>query len=388
MRVIVLAGFDQSLLNFRGPLLHAMQEAGHTVVGAAPAETPGVPPKLAEIGVRFAPVILARAGLNPLADGLSLLRLKDLFEKERPDVLLGYTIKPVIYGSLAASWAGVPQIYALITGLGAAFHSAGIKGRLMRFLAVRMYRLALARCTKILVQNREIAELFIREGVVSADKVVVVPGSGVDTQHFNVMPMPSGPPIFLLLARLLRDKGISEYVAAAKLVKQQMPTARFLLVGNMDPNPAAISPEELETWTQAGVVEYLAAVADVQPLLSACTIYVLPSYHEGMPRSVLEAMATGRPIITTDTIGCRETIAHPGAADAEAVRTGENGVLVPVRAVQALAAAMLRLARDPDLCARMGRSGREIVEQRFDVHHINRQMLDSMGLAREPTEDQ
>lgn len=380
-KILVLGGFDRSLLNFRGPLLRAMVQAGHAVVAAAPAETPGVPEKLAVLGVRYVPVALARAGLNPLADGLTFLRLLRLFRRERPAMVLGYTIKPVIYGSLAAAWVGVPRIYALVTGLGAAFHAAGGKGWLLRLVATRLYRLALARCSLVMVQNQEIAELFIRENIAPASKVVVVPGSGVDTGYFQSVPIPLGAPVFLLLGRMLRDKGVEEYVAAARLVRQQRPDARFLLVGDTDPNPAAIAPQQLEQWQQEGVVEYRPAVADVRPLLAQCTVYVLPSYHEGMPRSVLEAMATGRPVITTDTIGCKETIADAGAPDAEAVRIGENGVLVPVRTVLPLAAAMLRLARDAELCARMGRRGRLIAEQRFDVRLINRQMMLAMEVA-------
>jgi len=331
--------------------------------------------------VRYEPVSLARTGLNPLTDLASMFRLRRVFKRQRPDVVLSYTIKPVIYGSLAASWTGVPRIYSLITGLGAAFHTSGIKGRLLRFLAVSMYRLALARCNKVFVQNREIAELFIRESIVASDKIVVVPGSGVDTQHFIPVPLPPGPPVFLLLARMLRDKGVEEYVAAARLVKKEMPQARFLLVGDTDPNPAAIPERQLKQWNEEGVIEYRSAISDVRPLLSACSAYVLPSYHEGMPRSVLEAMATGRPVITTDTIGCRETVINPGPADAEGIRTGENGLLVPVRSIGPLAAAMLRLARNSSMGAAMGQRGREVVEQQFDARLINDLTLRAMDLT-------
>lgn len=382
-KVLLVGGYDRSLLNFRGALLRAMVQAGHTVIGAAPNETRGVSQALFDIGVRYVPFALTRAGLNPMLDVRALRRLRALFQHEGPDVVLSYTIKPVIYGSLAASWAGVPRIYALITGLGAGFHTSGIKGRMLRFMIVTMYRMSLGRCTKVFVQNKEIAELFIREKIVPADKVMVVAGSGVDTRHFAFSPMPEGAPVFLLLARMLRDKGVGEYVTAARLVKAQIPQARFLLVGDTDPNPAAISRKQLDQWNAEGGVEYHSAVSDVRALLSDCSVYVLPSYHEGMPRSVLEAMAVGRPVITTDTIGCRETIREAGAADHEDIRTGENGLLVPVRSIGPLAAAMLRLAKDPCLRAQMGRRGREIAEQQFDVQLINGWMLHAMDLAGE-----
>lgn len=379
--VLVLGGYDRSLLNFRGPLLKAMVEAGHKVIGAAPADTPSVPADLAALGVRFAPVAIARTGLNPVSDMASLAKLTRFLRQERPDLVLSYTIKPVIYGSLAAWWAGVPKIYSLITGLGAAFNSEGIRGRILRFTAILMYRRALARCTKVFVQNQEIAELFIREGIVAASKIVVVAGSGVDVQRFHAASAPAGPPIFLLLARMLRDKGIEEYVSAARSVKQQMSSARFLLVGDIDSNPAAISKDQLNQWNREGVVEYRPAVSDVRPLLAGCSVYVLPSYHEGMPRSVLEAMAMARPVITTDTIGCRETIIDAGAPDEAGIRVGANGLLVPVRSTGPLAIAMLRLASNRQLQVDMGQRGREIAEQQFDVSRINSQMLATMGLT-------
>lgn len=378
---MLVAGFDRSLLNFRGPLLQALHRAGYDVIAAAPSESSDVPAALLDMGIRFQPVSIERAGLNPIADVMSLRRLRALFERERPEVILSYTIKPVIYGSLAAGQAKVPRIYALITGLGAAYHSSGVKGFILKETATQLYRLALKRCTKIFVQNQDIANLFQRRHITSSQKLIVVPGSGIDVGHYAAADFVTGRPVFLVLARMLRDKGIAEYVAAAKIVKLHEPAARFLLVGDTDSNPAAISAEQLAKWNTDGVVEYRPSVSDVRPLLAACSVYVLPSYHEGMPRSVLEAMATGRPVITTDTIGCRETIINAGPADQQGIRVGENGLLVPVARVEPLAAAMLKLLKDCELSARMGRRGRQIAEERFDVHKINFQMMQAMNLA-------
>lgn len=381
MKVLVLGGLDISLLNFRGPLLRALVAAGHEVIGAAPAQTATVPAQLSAIGVGFAPIPLARAGMNPFVDRRSIRALEALFRKEKPDVILAYTIKPVIYGLLAAKRAGVPRCYALITGLGAAFYTPGLKGWVMKSVATWLYRISLRHCACIMVQNQDIVDFFVRAGIVAdPSRLLIVAGSGVNTAHFTSTPSPNGPPVFLLLARMLRDKGVAEYVAAARLVRKEFPNARFLLVGDTDPNPAAISKEQLNQWNGEGVVEYRPAVADVRPLLADCSVYVLPSYHEGMPRSVLEAMATGRPIITTDTIGCRETVINAGPADQEGIRVGENGLLVPVRGVEPLAAAMLRLAKNADLCKSMGSKGRTIVEQQFDVRKINDLMLRAMDL--------
>ncbi len=386
MKILVLAGLDSSLLNFRGPLLRAFIDAGHDVVAAAPAQTAGVPESLSKVGVRYEPVSLARAGLNPLADLAGLFRLRRLFKRQRPDIVLSYTIKPVIYGSLAAWLAGVPRIYALITGLGAAFHTSGAKGRVLRIIAVFLYRHALRRCTKVFAQNRDIADLFIREKIVGQDKILVVPGSGVDTNHFAFSSLPAGSPVFLYLGRLLRDKGIAELVAATRLLKSSHPKAKVLLIGDIDPNPASFSADEVAAWQREGIVECMGFQADVRPYLRDCTVFVLPSYHEGLPRSVLEAMAAGRPIITTDTIGCRETVFAVTEADqASGIKRGRNGFLVPVRSIEPLAAAMTLLAHDRDMAVAMGRESRTLVEKHFDVGLINTMMLGAMDLSPDST---
>jgi len=382
MKILVLGGFGQSLVNFRGPLLRAIHQAGHSIVAAAPAGSETVPQALNQLGVRFIPITLARAGLNPLVDVLTLFGLTKLFRRERPNVVLSYTIKPVIYGSLAARLAGVPKIYALITGLGAAFHTSGIKGSCLRFSAVCLYRFALRRCTKVFAQNRDIADMFIRERIVTADKISVVPGSGVDTDHFAFSPLPEGRPVFLYLGRLLRDKGIAELVAATRLLKVSHPEAKVYLVGDIDPNPASFSAEEVAVWQREGIVEHKGYQADVRPYLRDCTAFVLPSYHEGLPRSVLEAMATGRPVITTDAIGCRETVFDTSKADPlSGIKRGLNGFLVPVRSIEPLAVAMKILAHDRDMAVAMGRESRTLVERHFDVGLINNLMLKAMNLT-------
>jgi len=381
MKIAIIAGLDVSLVNFRGHLLHTLVHAGHDVIALAPPETVGMPERLSQLGVRYIPVHLSRTGLNLLNDVSYRRELHRIFNKECPDMVLAYTIKPVIHGMHAAVQAGVPWRYALITGLGAAFYTSGLKGWVLRIAGAWFYRRSLRHCTRVIVQNQGIADFFLREGIFNdRSRLLVVSGSGVDTLHFASVRPPKGPPVFLLLARMLRDKGVEEFVSAAKLVKKQLPQARFLLVGDTDPNPAAISQEQLNRWNQEGVVEYLPAVSDVRPLLTGCSVYVLPSYHEGMPRSVLEAMATGRPVITTDAIGCRETVINVGPPDSEGIRVGDNGLLVPVRGVASLAAAMLRLAGDAGLREKMGRRGREIAEQQFDVRLINDVMLRAMDL--------
>lgn len=382
MKVLILAGYDRSLINFRAPLIRDLCAAGCEVVTAAPPENGDVPARIAALGARFVGVELSRAGLNPLADYATYRRLLALFRSEKPDLLLSYTIKPVIYGSLAASRENVPSVYALITGLGAAFHTSGIRGRAFRFMAVFLYRLALRRCTRVLAQNKDIAELFIRDGIVTEDKISVVPGSGVDTTNFAFSVLPERPPVFLYLGRLLRDKGIAELVAATRLLKASHPEVRVLLVGDIDPNPASFSAAEVAAWQNEGIVAHIGYQADVRPYLRDCTAFVLPSYHEGLPRSVLEAMSTGRPIITTDAMGCRETVFEAAeAAPLSGIKRGINGFLVPVRSVEPLATAMKMLVQDRDMAAAMGRESRTLVERHFTVELINNLMLKAMGLT-------
>lgn len=388
MKVMVLTGHDWALLNYRGPLLRALVTAGHEAVAAAPPENPTVVTALKNMGVGFVPVPITRAGLNPFADLRTVWALRRMLQRERPAVLLSHAVKSVIYGSIAAKFAGVPHIHCLIAGLGSAFNTPGLKGRLLKTVATQLYRLAFTCCDTVFVQNSEIGEMFIRQGVVPARKVVVVPGSGVDTDHFGLAPLPEGPPVFLFVGRLLRDKGIREFIAAAKLVKARLPEARFVVVGDIDPNPTSVSAAEIESWRSQGVVEHHGFAHDVRPLLHRCSVFVLPSYHEGVPRSTLEAMAVGRPIVTTDVIGCRETIRNAGPDDTVAAGTkrGRNGFLVPVGTVEPLAAAMERLARDRVMALAMARESRMIAETVFDVRLVNQVMLTAMKLmpAEEP----
>lgn len=371
MRLLVVAGFAESIVSFRGALIRALIRVGCEVHVAAPGMLafPQIGQELGLSADRLHDVPMARAGTNPLSDARTLIALYRLMRAMRPDAVLPYTIKPVIYGTLAAWLARVPRRYALVTGLGYAFtgEKAGLVKRIIRLL----YGLALARATKVFFQNPDDDRLFRQLGILPARAPsVVVNGSGVDVSAFAVAPLPAPPPSFLLIARLLGDKGVREYVDAASKVEKRHPQARFLLVGWIDENPDAISQAELDRWVEEGVIEFLGKLADVQPAIAAATVYVLPSYREGTPRTVLEAMAMGRPVITTDAPGCRETVVD-----------GENGFLVPVRSVDALVDAMTRFIEEPGLAARMGACSRRIAEDKYDVHKVNAVMLREMGIG-------
>ncbi len=374
MKFLLVAGYAESLLNFRGELIKALRMQGFEVHVVAPGLNPDslLFRRLKDKGIVVHNIPLNRTGMNPLLDIKSLLYLYVVMRRVRPDYFLAYTAKPVIYGSIAAHIAAVPKRFALITGLGYAFqgqeNNRGSRS-LLRSLVRRFYSLALGGIHKVFFQNPDDEALFRFLGILDMSvPSCVVNGSGVDVAQYSVAPLPAEPS-FLLIARLLGDKGVREYVEAARRVRVRQPAAVCRLVGWIDENPDAIRQHELDGWVAEGVVEYLGRLEDVRPAIAASSVYVLPSYREGTPRTVLEAMAMGRAIITTDAPGCRETVID-----------GDNGYLVPVKAVDELASAMLRFIEDPELPARMGARSRQIVEDKYDVHRVNAVMLTEMGI--------
>ncbi len=371
MKIVVLASYAGSLLAFRGELLRALAAQGHEVVAAAPGPGDTVIERLAELGVRYVSAPMARAGLDPLEDMRTLGALFRMLRAEKPDVILAYTAKPVIYGLIAARLARVPLRAAIISGRGSALAGGkGWKRRLLAGLTTFLYAVSLRGADVVFFQNRDDERLFRTKGMVGrGQRCLTVAGSGVDLEHYAVTPLPDPPTTFLMIGRLLREKGVFEYVEAARTVKTERPSTRFLLLGDIDANPTSLSSSALDTLRAEGTVEYLGTVRDVRPVISAAHVVVLPSYHEGMPRSVLEGLSMGRAVITTDAPGCRET-----------VEPERNGLLVPVRDAVALAAAMSRLADQPDLISHMGSEGRRLAERRFDVHSVNRSILEALEL--------
>lgn len=374
IRIFLVAGLASSLRNFRGPLIKEMISHGYEVHVAAPGVRQDSPTLawLSAVGATAHDIDLARTGISPTADLKNLLQLYRLMRQIRPALFLGYTIKPVIWGLLAARLAHVPRRVALITGLGYAFtDGAGLLRRLMRLVVKGLYKAALRWSTLVFFQNPDDHADFHRMGLIPAHvPVQVVSGSGIDLERFPMEPMPPMPVKFVLIARLLADKGVREYVAAARLLRKDWPEVEFHLVGGTDPNPAGIPDAEVKSWHADADVIWHGHLSDVRPTLAQAHVYVLPSYREGMPRTVLEAMATGRAVITTDAPGCRQAVAE-----------GETGFLVPVRDVEALAAAMCRFLQEPHLIERLGCAGRARAENVFDVNRVNADMLLSMGLA-------
>jgi len=375
-KILIALNTAWNLYNFRAGLIRSLVEAGYDVVAVAPPDE--YAHRLLELGCRFVPFPMDNMGTNPARDLLLALRFFCLFMRERPDVYLGYTVKPNVYGSLMAHTLGIPVVNN-IAGLGTAF----IKQTWLTELVRRLYRLALSRSVKVFFQNESDRRLFVEGGLVRRETIDLVPGSGIDLLQFapvtgrfwigSSLAPPSndgGKFRFLLIARMVWDKGIGEYVEAARRLREHFPYAEFFLLGFLDvQNPTAISRAQMDLWVAEGVVNYLGETDDVRPHLAAADCIVLPSYREGTPRTLLEAAAMARPIVTTDAVGCREVLDD-----------GRNGFLCKPRDAGDLAAKMeLMLLLTDEQRREMGLRGREKMEREFDEQIVIRKYLDTIA---------
>lgn len=370
--IAIISSQAFSLVNFRGLLIADLVASKVRVYALAPDYTDEFRRQVIELGAMPVDFDLSRTGMSPLRDLVNMFKLAGLLLRLKPNVVLAYFIKPVIYGTLAAWLAHVPRRVAMIEGLGYVFTQTGESlswsRKLLRQGVGLLYRLALSRAHRVVFLNRDDSADFLRAGLVDRAKLEHLEGIGVDIGYWLPTPPVSRPVTFLLAARLLREKGIIEYAEAARLVKKHYPQTRFILLGAVDPNPGSLSQHEVAQLVHDHAIEWPGHV-DVKPWLAETSVYVLPSYREGLPRSTQEAMAMGRAVITTDVPGCRETVID-----------GINGFLVPVRDVAALVNAMLRFVRQPELIETMGYQSRQMVEQRFDAKKINPRLLRILDL--------
>jgi glycosyltransferase involved in cell wall biosynthesis len=346
--------------------MRALKMQGATVLGGGAAGD-GFEPKIEALGVPFVPLPIDKKSIRPDADVELFWTLYRWYRREKPDVVHHFTIKPVIYGSIAARLARVPRIVNTVTGLGFVFQEEVVW---LRRLVERLYHVALACAHFTFFQNPDDLEMFLNRRLVKQRKAGLLPGSGVDCAFFSPeisRPQPSEKPlIFLMVARLLRDKGVYEFVEAARLVKRDFPATQFQMLGGRDErNPTLVPQWELDAWQQEGLITWLGEVADVRPFVADADVVVLPSYYrEGVPRALLEAAAMEKPLITTDAVGCREVVDE-----------GVNGLLVPVKDATVLADAMIRMLKDPAMRVRMGKAGRKKMEQDFDERIVLRKIL-------------
>jgi glycosyltransferase involved in cell wall biosynthesis len=354
------AGF---FLSHRAPVAEAARKAGYEVHVATPA---GAATEVIAGSFPHHPIALSRRGTGPLREAVSVLELARLYRRLRPELVEHATIKPVIYGGLAARVVRAPATVSWMTGLGFVFISTGVRARVARGVVSSAYRVALHRPrSRVIFENPDDRALFTGLHLVPADRAELIRGAGVDMSRFRPRPEPPGPPLVILASRMLRDKGVEEFVAAARLLRARGEPARFALVGDSDPgNPASIPEGRLRGWGESGVVEWWGQRSDMPEVFAAAHVVCLPSYREGLPKVLVEAAASGRAIVATDVPGCREI-----------VRDGSNGVLVPPRDAPALAAAIARLLDDAPERARMGARGRELAEREFALELVVQQTL-------------
>lgn len=377
-RLLYVVNNPAFFLSHRLPIALAARGAGYdvhvaTMAGAAAAD-------IEALGLRHHPIPMSRSGKNPIQECATLFALWRLCRSLRPDLVHAVTIKPVLYGGIAARLAGVPSYVAAVSGLGFIFMRKRRGFDFLRWAALALYRLALGhRNSRVIFQNTSDRDVLLEAGAVRQRQVELIRGSGVDLERFAALPEPDGPVVAVMVARLLADKGVREFVDAARMASARSNGLRWALAGSVDSgNPASITPQELERWREEGVVEYLGEQADVAGLYARSHIAVLPSYREGLPKSLIEAAACGRAVVTTDVPGCRD-----------AIEAGVTGLLVPPRDAVALASAVQRLADDAELRRRFGAEGRLLAERAFDIRQVVQRHLElydtliaSSGAAR------
>jgi glycosyltransferase involved in cell wall biosynthesis len=368
-RVALITSAARTVPNFRGTLIEELVARGVEVLALAPDWEDHTRAATRALGAEPIDISMARAGLNPARDALDTVKMLAVLRRRAPDAILTYFAKPNIYGMLAGRMAGVRRRIAMVEGLGFAFESSdlvGAKAKLISSGIKSLYKAAFSCANLVLFLNGEDEAVFRSEKLVAPDKILGFGGIGVDLDAFAPALPVLDPPTFLLMARLLRGKGILEYAEAAAEVKSYHPQARFVLLGDVDANPDSLTSADITPWVQRGVIEWPGHVSDVRAQLAASSVFVLPAWcREGLPRSTQEAAAMARPVITTDVVGCRDTVVD-----------GVNGFMVPGRNVAALAAAMTRFVEEPALIASMGLASRQLAEERWNGRVKSQQLAD------------
>ena len=368
MKIIIAASNGRSLVNFRGNLIRDSVGRGHEVYCISCENDEATCASIEALGAKYIYVPMSRAGTNILEDMKTIIAFWKVISNIKPEMYFAYMSKPVTYGGSVARLCKVPHINLLVNGLEIAFFRNDFKSKIIRNILRVTYCFACRGAENVFFQNPDDLSVFDASGIVFKDQCTIVNGSGVDMKHFDKRPLPSEPCV-LMTARLIWSKGIREYLRAAEIVKEKIPHVRFILVGGLDQNQESLTEDELKHYVQESVVEYMGYADDVRDHIENCSIFVLPSYHEGTPRSVLEAMSMGRPIITTNAPGCRETVID-----------GYNGCLVGVRDYKQLAYRIIDLAKDKDLRESMGSNSYTLCKEKYDINLVNKVMIEKMNL--------
>ncbi|MBQ3196328.1 MAG: glycosyltransferase family 4 protein [Clostridia bacterium] len=365
-KFLLISPKNRPTYNFRGDLLKAIAAKGYEVVATGP-DRENVE-KIEALGVRHIVVPLSRNGTSIKSDIEYYKALLKVIKEEKPDVTLGYTVKPSIYGALAAKKAGVKGVYSMIAGLGYTFTSKTLKAKVLHKIVRFLYKRGLKKADGVFFQNPDDMAEFVDTKLVKSEKCTLVNGSGVNMARYTPSPYPETI-TFFMIARIMYCKGALEYLQAAEAVKKAHPNVRFMLLGAIENIQDSVPKELVEDYVNRGVIEYFGETADVRPYFDQCSVYVLPSYREGTPRTVLEAMSMARPVITSNAPGCRET-----------VNDGVNGYLVPVKDPKALEEAMLKFVNDPKLVEIMGKESFALCSEKFEVGKVNGKMMEIMKI--------
>lgn len=369
--IAVISAHTPSIFWFRMDMMKAFANYGYKVYALGNEPEEKWADKFSAEGIVYRNIAVERNSLNPLGDLKTIISIKKQLKLIRPEKIFTYQAKTVIYGGIAARLSGIKEVYPLIAGVGSVFLKEDKKTKLVRKIMVAEYKLGMSKCPVVFFQNADDEQIFRSNHIIKKQRVAMIPGSGVNTEKFKTMPMPETFG-FLCISRLIKDKGVIEYLDAARIVKKEYPSVRFMLVGPFDSNPSAVTKEELQKYIDDSTVEYFGEQEDVRPYIEQCNVFVLPSYREGTPKTNLEAMSCSRAVITTDAPGCRET-----------VKNGENGFLVPVRDVEALCRKMKYFIENPAAASGMGQIGRKMAQEKFAIEIVNDIICRNMGISNQ-----
>lgn len=368
MKVAVLSSHTPSLFWFRMEMMTTFRDKGYEVYALGNESESEWKEKFKKENIEYIQINVERNGVNPLNDLKALKSIYGVLKKIKPDKVFTFQAKTIIYGGIASRLLKITQVFPLIAGMGSVFLKDDIKTKVIRKILVTEYKLGMSKSPSVFFQNHDDEKIFREQKIIKNQKVVMIPGSGVNTEKFTVQPMPEKFG-FLCISRLIKDKGVYEYLEVCRRIKEKYPDVRCLLVGPYDSNPSALKPEELKPFIDEGIIEYFGEQEDVRPYLAMCNVFVLPSYREGTPKTNLEAMASGRAVLTTDAPGCRET-----------VKEGKNGYMVPVKDIDALTEKMEYMINNPPLISQMGSEGRKMAEEIFDVRIVNKKICETMDI--------
>ena len=364
-KVLMCTVLAEAFYKSRGELIKEFLRHGYEVILVAPEIYTFTASAFGKGKVIYYQINLNRTGLNPINDYQVITQLQKIIKKEKPE--LSYAFgggKAAIYTTIASYKEKVPGNFCMINGLGSIFRGSGFKNSLVKLIMSKLFKFSLSKSKGVLFQNRDDLQEFISSGLVDPNKCIIVNGSGVNLDRFPYTKN-SSKSTFLFVGRLLRDKGIYEFVEAAKIVKENYPDSEFWILGGYDTNPTAVQESEISSWVESGLVKYFGKQEEILSFYQKCSVFVLPSYHEGTPRTSLEAMAVGRPIITTDVPGCRETVID-----------GKTGYMVSVKDSYQLAEKMIQFITNPDLALEMGNNAHAYVVDKYDVNKVNKSIMD------------